>query len=207
MAKRVFVTGIGTDIGKTLACAILLEALKVNYWKPLQAGNLKNTDTHVIRSLISNNDSILYPETFLLSKPMSPFGAALEDKVEINSADIILPKNSGNLIIEGAGGLMVPLNKNYLVIDLIKDLEAEVVLVSKNYLGSINHTLLSVEALQSRNIPIKGIIYNGYLGDTSEKFIADYTGLKSLLQINKEEKIDKTTILKYATKLTFNPFD
>lgn len=111
-----------------------------------------------------------------------------------------MPPTNNNLIIEGAGGLMVPLNDDALVIDLIEKLKAEVILVSRNYLGSINHTLLSVEALQRRNIPIKGIIVNGNPVNTSEKFICEYTGLKSLFHIDNEQTIDKQTILKYAAE-------
>jgi len=131
---------------------------------------------------------------------MSPLTAAFHDKIHINSDDIIPPKHLDTLIVEGAGGLMVPLNKNFLIIDLIQKLKAEVILVSKNYLGSINHTLLSAEALQSRNIPIKGIIFNGKKGNIDENFICEYTGLKFLFRINIEETIDKQAILKYASK-------
>ena len=198
--KRYFVTGIGTDVGKTIASAISVEAMGADYWKPIQAGDLHQTDTMKVQSLVSNKQSVFYPETYRLTKPMSPHAAAFYDKVEINPDDVLLPKHGRNLIIEGAGGLMVPLSKDFLMIDLIEKLGAEVILISQNYLGSINHTLLSAEALKNRNITVKGIIFNGQSVNTTETFICEYTGLKVLLRIDNEKIIDKKTILKYASK-------
>ncbi|MES2395447.1 MAG: dethiobiotin synthase [Bacteroidota bacterium] len=199
--KRFFVTGIGTDVGKTIASAILVESLHADYWKPIQAGDLDNTDTMKVRSLISNTRSKFHPETYQLTKQMSPHAAAEADEIKINIDTLALPITSNSLIIEGAGGLMVPLNDEFLVIDLIQKLKVEVILVSSNYLGSINHTLLTVEALKNRNIPIAGIIFNGRSTRTSEEYILNYTGLKKLLSIDEEKKIDKETILKYKAML------
>ncbi|MDP1746590.1 MAG: dethiobiotin synthase [Bacteroidota bacterium] len=199
--KRFFVTGIGTDVGKTIASAILVESLHADYWKPIQAGDLDNTDTMKVRSLISNTRSKFHPETYQLTKQMSPHAAAEADGIKINIDTLALPITSNSLIIEGAGGLMVPLNDEFLVIDLIQKLKVEVIIVSSNYLGSINHTLLTVEALKSRNIPIAGIIFNGRSTKTSEEYILNYTGLKSLLSIEEETKIDKEMILKYKAIL------
>lgn len=195
--KRFFVSGIGTDVGKTIMSAILVEALQADYWKPVQAGDLENTDTMKISSLISNSVSVIHPETFRFSQPMSPHAAAEIDKIKIKLQDIVLPSTLNTLIIEGAGGLMVPLNDEHLVLDLIEKLNAEVILVSKNYLGSINHTLLSVHALRSRNIPITGIVFNGKQAASSEEYILKYTGLKCLFRMDEEKTIDKHTILKY----------
>lgn len=195
--KRFFITGIGTDVGKTVASAILVETLNADYWKPIQAGNLDKSDTKKVRSLISNTKSVFHPETYRLSSSLSPHAAAEIDKIKIDIRKIILPKTSNNLVIEGAGGVMVPLNDTFLVIDLIKKLKAEVIVVSRNYLGSINHTLLTIEALRSRNIPIAGIVFNGKPAKTSEEYILKYTGIKCLLNIHEEKKIDKKTILKY----------
>jgi dethiobiotin synthetase len=199
--KRFFVTGIGTDVGKTIASAILVESLHADYWKPIQAGDLDNTDTMKVRSLIGNTRSKFHPETYQLTKQMSPHAAAEADGIKINIDTLTLPITSNSLIIEGAGGLMVPLNDEFLVIDLIQKLKVEVILVSSNYLGSINHTLLTIEALKSRNIPIAGIIFNGKSARTSEEYILNYTGLKKLLSIEEEKKIDKETILKYKAML------
>lgn len=202
-SKRFFISGIGTDVGKTVASAILVEALHADYWKPIQAGDLDNTDTMKVCALISNPVSFIHTEVLRLSQPMSPHAAAEIDKIKINLNDIVLPKTSNTLIIEGAGGLMVPLNDEHLVIDLIKKLNAEVVLVSKNYLGSINHTLLSVHALKSRNIPIAGIVFNGIPASSSEEYILKFTGLKRLLTIAEEKVMDKNTILKYKDSVQF----
>ena len=199
--KHYFVTGIGTDVGKTLTAAILVEALKADYWKPIQAGELDCTDTMKVRSLVSNAQSQFYPETYLLSKAMSPHAAAEADNIQINIEKIILPKHTNSLIIEGAGGLMVPLTTKHLVIDLIKKLDAEVILVSKNYLGSINHTLLSAEMLKNRGIPVAGIIFNGKAVKSSEEYILNYTGLKCLLRVEEEKVINKAIVLKYKSKL------
>ena len=197
--KKYFITGIGTDVGKTVASAILVETLQADYWKPIQAGDLHQTDTMTVKNLVSNKQSVFHPETYRLTKPMSPHAAAMHDGIQINLDNIIPPKHTRTLIIEGAGGLMVPLNKDFLIIDLIEKLNAEVILVSQNYLGSINHTLLSVEALQKRNIPVKGIIFNGKPLDTTENFIHEYTRLNFLFRINNEPTIDRQTILKYAS--------
>ena len=144
---RLFVTGIGTEVGKTVIAAILTEALEADYWKPVQAGDLDYSDTHKVRDLVSHDKSVFHPETHALHHPMSPHAAAERDGVEISLDDFQLPQTENNLIVEGAGGLMVPLNSKDCIIDLIEKLDIEVVLVSRNYLGSINHTLLSVEGI------------------------------------------------------------
>jgi len=199
--KRFFITGIGTDVGKTIVSAILVEALNADYWKPVQAGDADNTDTMKVRSLTSNTVSVFHPETYRFSLPLSPHAAAKTDKIKIDAQKIILPSTSNTLIIEGAGGVMVPLDDEFLVIDLIEKLATEVILVSDNYLGSINHTLLTVEALKSRNIPIVGIIFNGEPIETTEEYILKYTGLKCLLRITKEKEINREVLLKYKQLL------
>ena len=199
--KRYFVTGIGTDVGKTLASAILVEALKADYWKPLQAGDLDTTDTMKVKALVSNPHSKFYPEAYRFSGAMSPHAAAAADGTKVLPARLTVPETANTLIIEGAGGLMVPLNEQFLVIDLIVQLQSEAVIVSRNYLGSINHTLLTVAALQNRSIPIAGIIFNGPSTPATEELILNYTGLKCLLRINEEPLIDKKSILHYASLL------
>lgn len=194
MNKTYFVTGIGTEIGKTISSAVLVEKLNADYWKPIQAGDLDNSDTLKVQNLISNSVSKFHPESYRLTQPFSPHYAAELDGIDIELNKIIIPTTNNNLIIEGAGGLMVPINQNELMIDLIKKLDVEVILISKNYLGSINHTLLSVEALKNRNISIKGIIFNGVKTDASESIILKRTGLKFLGRIPEMDNIDKSTI-------------
>ena len=196
--KRYFVTGIGTDVGKTVAAAILTEALQADYWKPVQAGGLDFTDTDTVMSLVSNTASVFHPEAYRLKMAASPHRAAAAEGIEIDVHGLKLPETSNNLIVEGAGGLMVPLNKRYLVLDLVQQLGLEVVLVSRNYLGSINHTLLTAEVLRYRKIPVAGIIFNGEENQSSEDFIIKYTGLRRLPSIRQEADFCKETVAEYA---------
>jgi dethiobiotin synthetase len=193
--KPIFVTGIGTGIGKTIVSAVLVEKLKADYWKPIQSGDLDDTDTARVKKLVTNSISFFYPEAYRLSQPFSPHKSAAIDGISIDPEKIVLRAINNNLIIEGAGGLMVPLNNKFLMIDLIRQLNAEVILVSQNYLGSINHTLLSVYALQHENIPVKGIIFNGPKDIYSKDFILEYSGLELLGHIPEYNVLDKKAII------------
>jgi dethiobiotin synthetase len=194
------VAGIGTGIGKTLMAAILTEALKADYWKPIQAGNLEYTDTDEVRSLISNTKSVFHPEAYRLHQPLSPHAAAKLDNIEIDTAKLDLPATENCLIIELAGGIMVPLNNKELNADLLVKWNAPVILVSQNYLGSINHTLLSVELLRNKNIPLAGIIFNGEPNIETENFILQYTAANCIANISTQPHISKTTVTALATK-------
>ncbi len=195
-----FVTGIGTDVGKTVVSAILTEALEADYWKPIQAGDLDNSDTIKVKSLVSNSKTVFHQEAYQLTEPMSPHAAAKIDEVEIDLEKIKIPKTDNNLIIEGAGGLMVPLNDKDLIIDLIQKLAIEVVLVSQNYLGSINHTLLSIDILKARNIKIAGVIFNGDTNEETESYILKFTGLTCLGRVSQHETINKNVVLSYKNQ-------
>lgn len=173
--KPLFVTGIGTDIGKTIASAVLVEKLQADYWKPVQSGDLHNSDTIKVQKLVDNPVSVFHPEAYRLTQPFSPHKSADLDGITIDIEQIVLPQTNNQLIVEGAGGLMVPLNNRHLIIDLIEHLDTEVVLVSRNYLGSINHTLLSIDALINRGIAIKTIIFNGNIDEYSQSAIAEYS--------------------------------
>ena len=197
---RLFVTGIGTEVGKTVVSAILTEALQADYWKPVQAGDLDYSDTHKVKDMVSNSKSVFHDESFALNHPMSPHAAAERDGVEIRLGEFKIPETENHMIIEGAGGLMVPLNSKDCIIDLIEDLGVEVVLVSRNYLGSINHTLLSVEALVSRGITIKGMIFNDEENVDTESVILKMTGLKCLGRVEMEEALTQEVISRYASK-------
>ncbi len=191
-------TGIGTDVGKTIVAAIITEALQADYWKPVQSGNLDFTDTDRVKELIKNKQSCFYPEAYRFQLPASPHQSAAEENVTINPAKFVLPETQNHLVIEGAGGLMVPLNQQFLIIDLIAQLEAEVILVSQNYLGSINHTLLSLQSLQQRQIPIKGIIFNGPPTPSSEDYITTYSGVPKLGALLPETEINSAVVKQYA---------
>ncbi len=193
--KPLFVTGIGTWIGKTIVSAMLVEKLKADYWKPVQSGDLDDSDSLKVKSLISNNQTIIHPEAYRLTQPFSPHKSADIDGIEIDPNKFVLPQTDNTLIIEGAGGLMVPLCKGFLMIDLIKKLGAEVVLVSQHYLGSINHTLLSAYALMEYGIPLKGIIFNSADDIYSREFILEHTSIKLLGQIPQYDELDKKAII------------
>jgi dethiobiotin synthetase len=196
--KRIFITGNGTDVGKTIIAAIITEHLEADYWKPVQSGELDNTDTMKVKRLVSNVKTVFHSERFKLIQPLSPHASAEIDGIQIQLKDFELPTTDNHLVIEGAGGLLVPLNNEILIADLITHFEASVVLVSRNYLGSINHTLLTVEGLRKRNIPIIGIVFNGEHTPQTENFILQYTQLPLLFRVDMEDKIDEQTILKYS---------
>jgi dethiobiotin synthetase len=198
--KGIVVAGIGTGIGKTFIATILTEAFEADYWKPVQAGGLDFTDTDFVKQHISNTKTVFHPEAYRLSAPMSPHAAAKIDGIEISLEKLSIPETKNTIVMEPAGGLMVPLNDKQLNIDLIEQWGLPVVLVSQVYLGSINHTLLSVEVLKTRSINLLGIIFNGERNPYSEEFILNYTGVKRLGRVNKEVTIDKIVIKKYASE-------
>jgi dethiobiotin synthetase len=200
--KTLFITGIGTGIGKTIVSAVLTEKLKSDYWKPIQSGDLDDSDTLKVKHLVSNTTTIFHTEAYRLTQPYSPHKSAAIDGITIDLNKIVTPKTNNRLIIEGAGGLMVPLNDDYLMIDLIKQLDVEVVLVSQNYLGSINHTLLSVVMLKQYDIKIAGIIFNGKTDENSESYILNYTGVKLLGHLPEFKTIDKEAIIKAGDFIT-----
>ncbi len=196
--RKIFVTGIGTDVGKTVVSAILCEALHADYWKPVQTGSFFSTDSDKLQKYISNSKTVIHPESYVLKQYMSPHAAAELEGQHITLANIIPPATNNTLIIEGAGGLMVPLNDKEFIVDIIIKLKAEAVLVIQNYLGSINHSLLTIDALRTRNIPVLGIVFNGPSHKLSEDIILSYSGLKCLGRINKESVINKEIVSKYA---------
>jgi len=199
---KYFITGIDTDSGKTLASAILCEALEADYWKPIQAGS--PTDTDVVKSLITNSKTKFHPESVKLKTPASPHAAAKVEGINLSLKTLRPPATPNNLIIEGAGGCLVPLNDHEFVIDMIGHFEATAILVADLYLGSINHTLLSLEALHKRNVPVKGIIFNGDSNPESERIILLHSKLHCLLRIKKEYCIDRKIVNYYANQLKVN---
>jgi dethiobiotin synthetase len=195
---KYFVTGIDTDSGKTLVSAILCEALQAHYWKPIQAGLPKDSDW--VKAMVSNCVTRIFPEQYLLSSPMSPHAAAKIDNVSIRISDFNIPKVN-DLIIEGAGGILVPINEKKFIVDIIDHFNIPVILVADLYLGSINHTLLTLEALSARNIKVRGLIFNGEPNSESERIILSHAESPCLLKIPRLEKIDRSAISKYAEEL------
>ncbi len=199
MAKnmKLFITGIGTDVGKTIASAIITEALQADYWKPIQAGDLSQSDGHKISNYISNSKTIVHPNSYALNTPASPHYAASLDNLVIDIKKIKEPKTQNHLVIEGAGGILVPLNDKDTIADLIQP-GYKVIVVSRHYLGSINHTMMTIEALNSRKITIAGIIFNGDENPATESIILSKTGVKNLGRIGNEPYFDKNVIAEYA---------
>lgn len=194
---KLFITGIGTDVGKTIASAIITESLEADYWKPIQAGDLENSDSHKIKALISNTKSQFFENSYALNTPASPHFAAELDRITIDLKLIIEPETENHLVIEGAGGVFVPLNNTDCVIDLIQP-DHKVIIISRHYLGSINHTLLTIEALRNRNIEIAGIIFNGNENKATESIILSKTGIKCIGRIAEEPYFDANVIREYA---------
>lgn len=191
-----FVTAIGTDSGKTLVSAIVCEALEADYWKPIQAG--QPHDSVWVKNMLTNSRSIVHPEAYALKMPASPHSSAKAEGITINLENIILPETKNTLVVEGAGGALVPLNDDNFVIDLATKFGLSVILVSNYYLGSINHTLLTFEALKLRKANIAGIIFNGERNDETRRIILHHTRLPCLLDIEREGRITPGIVSKYA---------
>ena len=194
---KIFVTGIGTDVGKTIASSIITESLQADYWKPIQAGDLDNSDSHKIERYISNDKTVIHSNSYKLNTPASPHLAAEIDGITIDLAKIVAPETENHLVIEGAGGLFVPLNNQDTIVDLIAA-DYKVVVVSRHYLGSINHTLLTIEALQNRKINIAGIIFSGEQNQATESIILSKTGIRFIGRIEQEPYFDQNVIKDYA---------
>lgn len=191
-----FITGISTDVGKTIVSAILTEALYADYWKPVQAGELDNCDTKKVERLISNSISKFHKNAYALNTPMSPHGAAAIDGIHIELQKIKVPSTNNHLVIEGAGGLLVPLNNTETVLDLIKP-NYKVIVVSRHYLGSINHTLLTIKVLKDRGFDVS-IIYTGNEHKSTEDIIKKMTGVPVIGRVEEEPYFDKNVVQEYA---------
>ncbi len=194
--KRIFVTGISTDVGKTITSAIIVEALEADYWKPVQAGELTYTDSHRVRDLISNGKTKIHKSSYELKAPMSPHAAAQMDGITIDRTKIQEPQTNNHLVIEGAGGLLVPLNDEDTILDIIMP-NYKVIVVARHYLGSINHTLLTVNWLNQKGYDVS-ILFNGDENPSTENIIAKKTGVTILGRINEEPIFERDTIKKYA---------
>jgi len=221
-SQPIFVTGIGTGIGKTLVSAIITEALQADYWKPIQAGYDNGTDSEWIKEVLDNNKSKIHTEAYKLKLAASPHIAAREEGLRID-LDVILnaykkikqkeliinndaPTSDDqpsailhctSYILEGAGGLLVPLNEKEFVIDLIRKLNAKVILVSRNYLGSINHSLLTAAICKRENIDVIGWVFSDqYLSYEDE--IVTWSGFPKICSIPYSEKTDKNFVSQQA---------
>ncbi len=204
MRKGYFITAIGTDSGKTFISAIVTEALKADYWKPVQAGF--PTDSNEIKRLVTNENTTVLEERYVLNTPASPHAAAKIDKIEIGLSDFELPVGEGPIVVEGAGGILVPINDNDTVGDLMKHLDLPVILVSNLYLGNINHTLLSAQYLKASGMEVAGIIFNGPSNPESERIIEKMTGYPVLFKVPQEEDVSPEIVKKYAEQIQESEF-
>ncbi|HNQ60978.1 MAG TPA: dethiobiotin synthase [Bacteroidia bacterium] len=196
------VIGIHTGIGKTLVSAILCEALGADYWKPIQAGELDNSDSLFISKNVQNTQTKVHKEKFQFKAALSPHTAANMENVSVSLNDLQLPETKNSIIIETAGGLHSPVNDNKTMLDLVIHLNTPVIVVSQNYLGSINHTLLTIEALKNSGVFILGLIFNGVENESSEKFILENSGIACIGRIPFAEKPDKVFINNCAKDLS-----
>ena len=191
-----FITGIGTDVGKTVASAIVTEALEADYWKPIQAGELNHCDTKKVASYVSNTKSVFHKNAYALHTPMSPHAAADIDGVSIELKNIKPPQTRNHLIIEGAGGLLVPINHKNTILDLIKP-DHKVIVISRHYLGSINHSLLTINMLKERGFDVS-VIFSGNEHKTTEDIITKMTQVHVIGRIDEEPYFDKNVVKAYA---------
>jgi dethiobiotin synthetase len=203
--KPLFITGIGTGIGKTIWSAIVSEALGADYWKPVQAGFEDGTDSMLVSSLLSNSRSMLHPELYKLRLPASPHLSARAENINIDLNHIHqsfknLESNNEYCVIEGAGGLMVPLNDQEFVADLIKKLDATVLLVSRNYLGSINHSLLTAQVANRYKMHVGGWLFNDKFMDYENELV-QWTGIPRIGSIPYANHINAEFVKAEADKL------
>ena len=193
---QVFITGIGTEVGKTIASAIITEALEADYFKPIQAGDLEYSDTDKVKGLVTNAKTIFHKNSYALRMPMSPHAAAVIDGIQISLDSIEIPHTDNFLVIEGAGGLLVPLNEEETILDIIPK-EALVIVVSRHYLGSINHSLMTLQLLKDKGFnPI--ILFNGDEHSTTESIIKSMSKCDVLGRIADEPYFDQNVIREYA---------
>jgi dethiobiotin synthetase len=197
--KALFVTGTDTNVGKTLVSALLTLGSKGKYWKPIQTGS--DIDSVWIKGATELSDDHIFPETYKLTEPLSPHAAAEIDGVTIATSDINLPEHSNGdlLIVEGAGGLLVPINKHDFMADIIKRLDLPVVLVARSGLGTINHTLLSLRLIRELKIPLLGVVLNGERNRGNKAAIEKYGRIEVIAEIEPLASLDRA-----ALQETFN---
>lgn len=199
MRQKFFVTGISTEVGKTIASAIITEALEADYWKPIQAGDLDYSDSDKIAELISNKKTVIHKNSYALKHAMSPHAAAELEGMYIDCNHIDEPQTDNHLVIEGAGGVLVPLNREDTILDLIMP-DYHVIVVSRHYLGSINHSLLTIGWLTHKGYDVS-ILFSGSQQPFTESIIVKKTNVPVLGRIDEEPVFNKQVIKKYADLL------
>jgi dethiobiotin synthetase len=195
-SKTVFITGTDTGVGKTLVAAILMAGMKsACYWKPIQSG--PPGDTRTVREMTGLPADRFLPETYRLSHPLSPHAASRREGIRIRLDDFRLPAQTEGLVVEGAGGIMVPINENHLMLDLVKKLALPVILVARSTLGTINHTLLTLDVLNRHGIEVIGVVMNGPRDPSNKDAIETYGRTRVILEIEPLRPINRETLVKH----------
>lgn len=198
-----FVTGSDTGIGKTVVSALLTLGLNGSYWKPIQSGLEEETDTQFVKRVTGLPETHFIEERYRLSEPLSPQASSAIDGVEIHMNDFRLPRYiTGHLIVEGAGGLLVPINNEEMIIDLIRHLKLPVLLVVRSELGTLNHTFLSLEALRSRKIPVLGVVMNGPKNPGNREAIENYGDVEVIAELEPLEEVNSVRLQNTFIKLS-----
>lgn len=192
--RQLFVTGTDTGIGKTVVSAILVSGLNGRYWKPIQSGLGETTDTQWIQEVTALTENHFFPETYRLKQPLSPHASAAAEGTHIDLEAFQLPVTEEHLIVEGAGGIMVPLNETHLMLDLMKQLDIPVLLVAQSKLGTINHTLLSLELLKRNDLEIFGIIMNGPKNPSNREAIEHFGKVSVRAEIEYLPEINRKSL-------------
>lgn len=195
LPERIFVTGTDTGIGKTFVSAVITAGRNGYYWKPVQSGLEDITDTQWVKSVTSLEDRHFIKEAYRLNAPLSPHVSASMEGIVIDPGSIVLPEDKSPLVVEGAGGVMVPLNSDFLIIDLIKKLGLPVIVVARSGLGTINHTLLTIEALRHRDIEILGIVLNGKKNEANKAAIEEIGRVRVIAEIEHSENISRSVLI------------
>ena len=198
--NSIAILGIHTGIGKTISSAVLAEAMGADYWKPVQAG-MEERDAATVRSLLTNGHERVHEEAIKLSQPMSPHAAAQIDGVEIDFTKFVWPQTGKTLLVETAGGILSPMSSTTTMADFVTHYNLPAILITQNYLGSINHTLLSIEVLKSRGIRLLGIVISGAPYASSEEFIVQYSGVPILARVPHIEQLSNESVVACAAQI------
>jgi dethiobiotin synthase len=187
---RIWVTGTDTNVGKTVVSAALVRQLDASYWKPVQSGWPADDDTETVRQLADVPPERLLPPVYRFTNPLSPNQAAEDDGVVPDPSTIRVPDYSGRLVMEGAGGLMVPITADFMILDLMRKLAAPVVLVARTGLGTLNHTFLSLDALRAKGLPVLGVVLVGEPHPRNTRDIREIGRVRILAEIPPMDPVD-----------------
>jgi len=192
--KNLFITGTDTAVGKTVISAMLMAGLNATYWKPIQSGLEEETDASWIQRVTQLPSKQFLPESYRLSAPLSPHASSQLDGIRIDMDQMRLPNNKRRLIIEGAGGVLVPINEKDFIVDLIKQLNIPVLIVAPNRLGTINHTLLTIKLIRDYKLQIFGIVLNGEPNKINKQAIEKYGKIPVVAEIPHIKNITSSTL-------------